>query len=168
MNIIKHLLIFFFIIGGAKNVTAQNILLNAVTQNSGIVKINSVVFFEIVVSNTSATKALPAYKLRPQISFPTSLISIPDTGHILPKGWAITSNSNGVMWLTNGTDEIPNNESRTILIALKGEKIGGASSILVNLGFSNGIAPGSATGSATVGDNNADNSSTSSITVVKK
>jgi len=142
-------------------------MINVLTQSSGVVKKEASIFFEVTINNTSATIAVPAYKLRPQVSFPATLADVPATGHVLPKGWAITSNSNGVLLLTNGTDIIPANGSRTILIAVKGKAAGGPSSIMANLGFSNGQKPGTVVGSALPGDNMADNASTSSIRVVK-
>ena len=151
----------------ATDLYSQNVMINVVTQNSGVVKKDEIVFFEIAINNTSPTKTIPAYKLRPQISFPTTIVDIPPVGHVLPTGWEIISISNGVVSLTNGTDIIPQNERRTILISIRGKVIGGPSTILGNLSFSNGVAPGSASGSSPVGDNNADNVSTSSVRVVK-
>lgn len=167
MKIFKHSTLIIIIFFLSKNAISQNVAINVITQNSGVVKKGKLVFFEIVINNTSATKEVPKYKLRPQISFPSSLVSIPETGHVLPKGWAIISNANGVVTLSNGTDNIGANDSRKILISVKGKEIGGSSTISANLLFSNGIEPGSKTGISTVGDNLTDNISTSSIMVVK-
>lgn len=166
----KNLLPLFlsvFLFSFSENVFSQNVMVNVLTHNSGIVKKNSNIFFEIKIFNTSATRQIPAYTIRPQISFPSTLVAIADTGHILPKGWGILSNKNGVVTLSNGTDIIPENENRTILISLQGKSIGGPSTIIGNLFFSNGVAPGSMAGSSLKGDNTADNSSTSSIKVIK-
>ncbi len=166
----KHLLLIaflFFSLLSPTRLYSQNVMINVLTQNSGVVKRDETVFFEITINNTSPTSSVPAYKLRPQISFPTTVVEVPNTGHILPKGWAITSNRNGVILLTNGTDVIPENERRIILIAIRGKATGGPSSIAGNLTFSNGIAPGAAVGSALAGDNIADNASTSTVRVVK-
>jgi hypothetical protein len=160
-------LLFLFLAFTSKNAAAQDVLLNILTQNSGVINKNGTAFLEITVCNTSSVIAVPVYKLRPQISFPSQLVSIPDTGHILPAGWAITRNTGSVVFLSNGTDQLPVNECRTILIAMKGKGIGGPSTISGNLTFSNGIAPGAAAGSATTGDNPADNASTSTIKVYK-
>jgi len=146
---------------------SQNVMINVLTQNSGIVKKDETIFFEVSISNTSSISQIPPYKLRPQISFPNTLVAIPDTGHILPKGWAILSNSIGVVVLTNGSDIIGENENRTILIALKGKAVGGPSTVMGSLTFSNGIAPGMQTGSSLKGDNIADNSSTSSVIIIE-
>lgn len=151
----------------SKTAISQNVLLNVLTQNSGIVHKNGIVYLEATVCNTSATIPVPVYKLRPQFSFPSELVSISDTGHILPAGWTITFNKGSVIRLSNATDQIPRNECRTILIALKGKAVGGPSTISGNLTFSNGIAPGSEQGIAIPGDNPADNVSTSTIKVFK-
>jgi len=142
-------------------------MINVLTQNLGIVKKGKIIFFEIKISNTSATASIPPYKLRPQISFPNTLVDVETTGHILPKGWAVTSNKNGVILLTNGTDVMAENENRTILIAIKGKSKGGPSSITGNLTFGNGIAPGIAVGAPLAGDNIADNVSSSTVKVIK-
>ncbi len=148
------------------NAFSQNVLLNVLTQNSGIVSKNKLVFLEVSISNTSASKTVPAYKLRPQISFPANLVSIPDEGHTLPTGWKIISNKNAVVILSNGTDMIPENASRTILIAMRAKDVGGPSTISGNLTFSDGKAPGLIVGTATIGDNVADNASTTTIKVL--
>ena len=167
MKVFKLFLIFFVFTCTSKNADAQNVLLNILTQNSGIVNKNGTVFLEVSVCNTSATTAVPEYKLRPQLSFPAELVSLPDTGHILPPGWTITSNTGAVIRLSNGDDQIPPTGCRTILILMKGKNIGGRSTISGNMTFSSGIAPGSVSGSATAGDNPADNASTSTIQVIK-
>ncbi|MFT3981991.1 MAG: hypothetical protein QM687_16105 [Ferruginibacter sp.] len=165
----KHLLrsaLLFIAILSAQHLIAQNVMINVLTQNSGIVKKNEIIFFEVTISNTSATTSVPAYKLKPQISFPGNIVIVPTSGHKLPSGWTILSNNNGVVVLSNGTDIIPENQSRTILISVKGTNAGGPSSIVANLGFSNGTAPGNAAGSTTAGDNIADNASSSTIKVI--
>jgi len=165
-NLLQFVFILFTVLS-ATNLFSQNVMINVLTKNSGEVKKGEVIFFEITINNTSPIASIPPYKIRPQISFPTTLVDVPKTGHILPKGWAITSNNNGVIILTNGTDVIPENENRTILIAIKGKETGGPSSIMGNLTFSNGMAPGAVVGTSLAGDNIADNASTSTVRVVK-
>lgn len=167
MKIFKHSFLSFLIIIFSKNVFAQNVLLNVLTLNSGVVSKNKFVFLEVSITNTSAAISVPLYKLKPQISFPANLVSIADTGHILPNGWKIISNKNAVVTLTNGEDEIPTNTTRTILIAMKAKEVGGPLTISGNLYFSNGIAPGNVAGVSTIGDNKGDNVSSSSIKVVQ-
>lgn len=151
----------------SQNVASQDVLMNILTQNSGLINIDGKVFLEITVCNKSATTAIPVYKLRPQISFPAEIVSIPDTGHVLPAGWTMTFNKDAVIRLSNGTDEIPLHACRTILIAARGKSVGGPSTISGTLTFSNGMAPGTAAGASTPGDNPADNVSTTSIKVTR-
>lgn len=151
----------------ARDAASQNVLINVLTQKSGIASIGGIIYLEVTICNTSATVSVPAYKLRPQISVPSSLIGLPEAGHILPNGWSIISNANGVIRLSNGTDMIAANDCRTILIAMQGNSPGGPSTISGNLMFSNGVAPGSASGAATPGDNAADNISTSTCKILR-
>ncbi len=160
------LIILFFTVAFGMSAGAQNVSINILTQNSGQVNLNGTVFLEVTISNTSATTAVPVYKLRPQISVPAANVLIPATGHILPSGWTITFNSGSVVRLSNGTDQVPPTTSRTILIAMQGIAVGPSGTVSGNLLFSNGVAPGSASGGATVGDNSADNSSTSTVEVL--
>lgn len=159
------LVAFLFLL--SENIFSQNVMLNVLTRSDGIVKKNSVIFFEVTISNTSPTKSITSYRLRPQLSFPNNLVNIPDRDHVLPKGWIILSNKEGVVVLSNGTDEMLGNENRTILIAVKGKVAGGPSVILGNLGFSNGISPGSVSAPSLVGDSPVDNISSSTIKVIK-
>ena len=167
MNSLKILLLILAATLAYKNAVSQNVSMNILTQNSGMISKVETRFVEVTVCNTSSTIAVPVYKLRPQISVPISIIHIPDTGHILPKGWKFISITDGVIRLSNGTDQIPINDCRTILIAVKGIAIGGPLTISGNMLFSNGLAPGSASGSATTSDNSADNASTSTCEVTK-
>jgi hypothetical protein len=144
---------------------AQNVSINILTLNSGLVAVGSTVFVQIDITNTDGTLSVPAYKIRPFLSTPIALVSIPASGHTLPSGWTITSNTNGVIRFSNGADVIPPNTSRTLLIALKGTILGGPSTVSGSLLFSNGISPGTTSGPALSGDNTADNTSTSTVEV---
>ncbi len=143
-----------------------NASLNILTQNSGQVIQGGTVDIEVTVGNTGPTGAIGAYKVRAQISVPIAIANIlpnaQQTG--LPSGWTITVNNGGAITICNGTDVIPVGASRTILIKVQGNNIGGPSTVNGNLLFSNGTScniPGSLSG-----DNIADNSSTSSIEVI--
>ena len=144
---------------------AQNVSINVLTLNSGYVNIGGTVFVQITIANTSTITSVPSYKLRPQLSVPVSIVSIPATGHVLPAGWSIITNASGVIRVSNGTDQIPPSTSRDILIAIQGNTIGGPQTVSGNLLFSNGVAPGSASGPATAGDVPGDNSSSSTVQV---
>lgn len=166
MKIFRQTLLAIAVLLTSLKGISQNIMINVLSQNSGEVKKGETIFFEVTIYNTSPTKSLPKYKLRPQISFPAALVTIPQNGHVLPKGWKINSIKNGVLILSNGTDIIPENASRTILIAMKGIGIGGPSAIIGHIFFSNGIEPGILNGIATKEDNIADNSSISTIRIL--
>jgi hypothetical protein len=142
----------------------QNISVNALTQNSGVVNQGGSVFFEVTVCNTSSTVTAPTNKIRIQISAPSAICVVPATGHSLPTGWSIVSNTGSVIRVCNGTDAIPTNGCRTVLIALQGTSVGGPSTVQAQLQFTNGTSC-STNGGGTAGDNTADNSSTSTLTV---
>jgi hypothetical protein len=170
MKLIKSLLLCFAVVFSIRGATAQNCSINLLTLNSGIVNQNGTVFLQVDIGNTDASLSVPSYKLRPQISVP-AIVTIPTSGHQLPSGWAITTTvgtttTGNTIRLTNGTDNIPPQTTRTILIALQGVTIGGPSTISGNLLFSNGVAPGSASGTSLPGDNTADNTSTSTVEVI--
>lgn len=144
---------------------SQNVMINVLTQNNGIVKKNEKVFVEVTINNTSHTQTVPHYKIKTQISFPSELVEIADTGHVLPKNWVILSNKKGNIILSNATDLLPELSSRSILIAVKGIHVGGPSSIRANLQFSNGVATGNESGTPTANDLNGDNNASTSIKV---
>lgn len=147
---------------------AQNVIINLLTHQAGMVGRGELLALEITINNSSATDTVPAFKLRPQVSVPVKLVAVADTGHVLPPGWSIIHNREGVVRFSNGTDRLAPFEARTILLMMRGVDVGGPSTISGNLLFSNGLAPGSASGTATPGDNPADNSSTTTCQVVSR
>lgn len=149
-----------------KNVTAQNALINILTKNAGVVKKGHTLFLEVTINNTDPVNHIGIYKIRAQISVPIAIVNIATEGHSLPTGWTISSNNGAVINLSNGKDMIAANDSRTILIALKGTKVGGPSTITGQLSFSDGTAPGTATGTLK-GDLPADNFSTTTCKVIQ-
>ena len=149
-----------------KPVIAQNVTLNILTQNSGLVKKGETVYLDVSINNMSSTDSVPAYKLKPKISVPSN-VSIEETGHNLPHGWTITSNSGADITLSNGKDRIPALARRTILILLKAKNAGGPSTISGQMLFSNGIAPGLIPGASTSGDSASDNISTTTCKTIK-
>lgn len=146
--------------------TAQNVLINILTKNSGIVQKGQNIFIEVTINNTDPSSFVGIYKLKAQISVPKSIVSIKPSGHNLPTGWEIISYSDSTIILSNGKDMIAANDARTLLIAIKGNKIGGPLSVSGQLSFSNGSNPGTEPGSLK-GDNPADNFATSSCRVKK-
>ena len=158
-------IIFSFMVSFAViRAAGQNVLINVLTQNSGIVKKGKTVFLEVTIDNTDPNAYVGIYKIQAKISVPSALVSIAATGHVLPTGWKITSNNGSAISLSNCKDMIASNDARTILIALQGNNIGGPSTISGQLTFSNGESPGTAPGSL-ANDNPADNASTTTIKV---
>jgi hypothetical protein len=148
------------------NAQSQNVSMNVLTQNGGIVRKGKNVFFEVTINNTSSSSNVGIYKLKAQISVPDSIVSIQQTGHNLPTGWEIISNTQNTITISNGKDLIAPNDSRTLLISIRGDNTGGPKTLTGQLTFSNGVSPGSAPGSL-AGDNPADNYSTSTCKVIK-
>lgn len=165
MKLLKLITLLIVCIFIHSNCFSQNILMNILTHNSGVVRKTETVLVEVTICNTDASDSVPMYKLKPQISVPAEIARIASSGHTLPAGWTIIGNDGSTIRFSNGTDELRSAECRTIFIAVTGKKTGGASTISGSLSFSNGIAPGSAPGGPTRGDNPADNNSTSTCKV---
>ncbi len=167
MKLHKVTLLIIICFFSIKKAESQNAMLNILTQNSGIVIKGKTIFLEITINNTDPTSNIGVYKLRPQISVPSEIVSIDSTGHVLPTGWVILNNNGSSFSLSNGKDIIAAGDARTILIAIRGMKIGGSSTLAGQLNFSNGVYPGTDPGTLQ-GDNPADNSSTSTVKVILK
>ncbi len=165
MKLKSILIVFAAVLFFCKDLQAQNVSINLLTQNAGLVAVGGTVFLEVTINNTDNTLSVPSYKLRPQISVPSAICRIATTGHILPPGWIINTNTGAVIRLSNGTDNVPPITARTLLIALEGLALGGPSTISGNMFFSNGVAPGSASGPSLPGDLTADNTSTTTLEV---
>lgn len=166
MKVLKLVILFFAITFFYTKAVAQNVSINVLTQKSGIVRTGDTVMFEVTINNTDASVLVGAYRLKAQISTDDSVVSIETTGHNLPTGWEIISNTGNTITLSNGKDLIATNDSRTLLIAIKGKNIGGPVTISGQLTFSNGVSPGTDPGSLK-GDDPADNYSTSSCKVIQ-
>ncbi len=166
MKLFKSIILLLAVAFSFLGAGAQNVSLNVLTQNSGQVNLGGTVFVEITLANTSSTVSVPVNKVRPQISVPTSIVSIPVSGHQLPAGWSIISNASGVIRLCNGSDAIPPNTARTALIAIQGNVLGGPLTISGNTTFANGTNCATS-GAATSGDATGDNTSTSTVEVVQ-
>jgi large repetitive protein len=162
MKLFRLFVLSFLIVFTALKSNGQNIAINVLTQNSGVVSQGSTVFLEVTVSNTGTTAA-PVNKIRPTISVPTS-VTVPASGHVLPSGWSIVTNTGSTIRICNGTDAIPASTSRTILIAIQGVTVSASQTIAGALNFSNGNCTG-ANGAATSGDSPSDNNSQSTVTV---
>ncbi len=150
-----------------QNGFAQNVGMNILSADGGTVKKGKQIYIEVSICNSSTTTTVEGYRLKPQLSVPLSALSVSDSGHILPPGWAVVFNRDGVIRLSNGTDRIGPNTCRTLMISLSATKTSSREIISGNLLFSNGIAPGLASGPATNGDLPADNSSTTACTIIQ-
>jgi hypothetical protein len=84
MKIFKSIILFLAVAFTFMSAGAQNVSLNVLTQNAGQVNLGGTVFVEITLANTSSSVSVPVTKVRPQISVPVSIVSIPATGHVLP------------------------------------------------------------------------------------
>ncbi len=173
MKLIKSTILLLVCVFTVLNTIGQaNASLNILTLNSGQVIQGQTVDIQVTIGATAGTGGqqgpIGVNKVRAQISTPVSLVSllpiVQQTG--LPPGWTITvlNTVTGSITICNGTDIIPINQQRVILIKVQGNNVGGPSTINGNLLFSNGIACGS-TGTL-AGDNTADNSSQSSVQVI--
>ena len=166
LKLVKSLFVLFISVITSEQVASQNVLINVLTQQSGIVRKGKTIFLEATINNTDAALHVDVYKLKVQVSVPSDLVTIASEGHSLPTGWTIISNDGATIQLSNGKDMIAATDARTLLIALQGKKTGGPSTVSGQLSFSDGKAPGTALGTLT-GENPADNRSTSTIQVKK-
>lgn len=166
MKLLKQIIFLLAGIIVYTDAASQNTLINILTRNSGIVRKGEVVFLEVTINNTDPVTHVGVYKIKAQISVPETIVSIADSGHVLPSGWTILSNNGSSITLSNGKDMIASNDARTLLIAVRGHKIGGPSTVAGQLSFSNGFTPGNAPGTLN-GDLPADNYSTSTCKVIK-
>jgi hypothetical protein len=154
MKLLRIFVLFLVATFVYKGATAQDVSINLLAQSGGVVTVGTQIFVQVDVTNNSATGTVVANKVRPAISVP-SIASIPTTGHVLPAGWTIFSNTAGVIRVTNTTDPIPAGVTRTLLIAIQGATVGGGS-IIGNLTF---------VGPAPTGDIGANNTSSTGLTV---
>jgi large repetitive protein len=155
-----------------KNVTAQtqlstNASLNILSANAGIVSQGAMLDLSVSVTNTGANPIL-ANRVRVQISIPSSialpLLTASQTS--LFTNWVVTSNNQttGVITICNNTDVIPAGATRTSIIKISANALGGPLTISAGLAF--GTAA-SCTGFGSLpGDITGDNSSTTTMTVV--
>ncbi len=162
MKLIKLFAVFITSLVMISDAAAQaDPYINILSGNGGQVNLGGNTFIEVTVGNAGPVDDIPAGKIIAQISVPGALVSIPTTGHILPSGWTIVSNSGTSIQICNSGDLIPLFEERTILINVRGDNIGGPSTIIGQLSFVTNCS----TPSSINGDDNSNNSSTTSIQV---
>lgn len=161
-------LLFFFLLQliSFRSISQSNASINILTQNSGIVFNGGVGYVQVDIGNNGPASPIGVNKVRAQISVPSIAQVLPNIEQDgLPAGWIILTNNGSVIQICNGTDIIPVNAARTILIKVKGITLGGPSTVVGVLSF--GPGTGVCTGPGSLpGDVTADNTSTSSITVI--
>src|ERR1051326_8610078 len=168
MKLIRLLLLFMVGSFAGFNAAGQaNASINILTQNSGQVSVGGTVFIQVDVGNTGPTSNIGVNKVRAQISIPIAIAHALPTAQQtgLPPGWTVVTNTGGGITVCNGSDVIPVNGVRTVLIAVQGDALGGPSTVTGVLSF--GPGTGVCTGPGSLpGDITADNTSTSSIQVI--
>ncbi len=138
----------------------QNVMIGITAKNEGMVKLGDEIMVEITIHNASSRygSVLP-FRLKPQFNVDVKNLKFGDNGHQLPTGWSIVGNEEGDLRLSNGTDSIPPNASRSIRLKIKAVKTSTGNKVLANLFFANGRPPGNLPGPSLEGDLSADNSS---------
>ena len=167
MKIIKIFLFFFlaFFFIKTNGFSQANPSIAVMPLNAGLVSLGGTLELQITIGNTGISN-IPVFKLRPVITVPaivTILPNIQQTG--LPAGWSIVTNIGSQIRICNGTDVIGGSSSRTIFIKVQAVAIGGPSTFLGQINFSNGVNCAVA-GPAVSGNNSADDLSSSTLQVV--
>jgi hypothetical protein len=166
----NKLLLFFITLFFLKSVSAQqlstNASLNILTANAGVVRQGSILDLSISVTNTGSNPIL-ANRVRVQISIPSTIALPLVTGSqtSLFTNWVVTSNNQttGVITICNNTDVIPAGATRTSIIKISANTVGGPFTISSGLAF--GTAA-SCTGFGSLpGDITGDNTSTTTMVV---
>lgn len=166
MKHFKIIILFFAIAFSFLGAGAQDISLNVQTAGVGTVPIGGNVLVEMQINNLDASVDLATYRIRPRLTVPAS-VTIAASGHILPTGFTIISQTSQIITLSNGTNGLPANSSVSAFInVVGGPAISPAQTVQGNLLFSNGVAPGSVNAAATPGDVGANNSSTTTVEVI--
>ncbi len=172
MKIIKYLMLIcigaFFVasnaLGQVANPTIQVIgagLTNPA--NSGEVPLNATLDLLITVGNTG-TASIGANRIRPRITLPNIVELLPDAQQTLPAGWSIVSSTTQTINICNGTDIIPVNGNRSIIIKVRGISLGVGQNFTGQL-FFGGTGSCTTSGSAQ-NSNTTDDFGQSALTVV--
>lgn len=172
MKLLKLFLLCLVTVFINKTVEAQipqlptNANINIVTANAGVVIQGSIIDLSVSVTNTGANP-IQANRVRPSISIPIAIAAAAANGLQagLPAGWIIVANTGNVITICNGTDVIPAGVTRTAIIKIIANNLGGPSTIGSTLQFGPGTAVCSGLGTLN-GDAPADNISQTSITVI--
>ena len=173
MKIIKYLMLIcigaFFVaysaVGQVANPTIQVIGLGTTNPtNSGEVAIGATLDLLVTIGNTGAA-SITANRVRPRITLPPIVELLPDAQQSLPAGWSIIGTSTTqIINICNGTDIIPVNGVRNIIIKVKGVSLGSVQTFSGQL-FFGGTGSCTTTGPAQNSTTN-DDFATSSLTVI--
>jgi large repetitive protein len=170
----KYLKIFLLLLVTGfvfKNVTAQtqgstNASLNILSANAGVVNQGGILDLSVSVTNTGANPIL-ANRVRVQISIPSAIALPLVTGSqtSLFTNWVVTSNNQttGVITICNNTDVIPAGATRTSIIKISANTVGGPLTISAGLAF--GTAASCTAFGSLPGDVTGDNTSTTTMVV---
>jgi len=159
-------LLFLLVVSGQKAWSQANASINLLTQNAGVVTQGGEVYIQVDVANSGPVSSIGVNKVRAQISVPPIVQIVANAQQNgLPTGWTILTNTGTAIMVCNGTNVIPVNQVRTVLIKVRGVTLSGPLTVAGVLSF--GPGTGVCTGpGALPGDITADNTSTSSISVV--
>jgi hypothetical protein len=146
MKLYKHILFTTVFLISEKVLFAQNVMINILTQNAGLVKKGEKLFVEASITNTNSKENVGIYKVKVQINVPSKIVSLDSVGHLLPRGWKIINSDNYSITISNGMDIIAATDNRTLLISLKADEVGGPLPITGLLSFSDGNYPGTGYG----------------------
>ena len=173
MKIIKYLMLIcigaFFVaysaVGQVANPTIQVIGLGTTNPtNSGEVAIGATLDLLVTIGNTGAA-SITANRVRPRITLPPIVELLPDAQQSLPAGWSIIGTSTTqIINICNGTDIIPVNGVRNIIIKVKGVSLGSVQTFSGQL-FFGGTGSCTTTGPAQ-NSTTTDDFATSSLTVI--
>lgn len=165
---------YLFIIGFfclSVSAISQDISINILQQPASMFPNSPGTIQVDICNNDPGNVLLPAYKIRPLISVPSSLITIVGgagavTG--LPAGWSICSNDGTNIRLSNGSNATlaPGNCVTFFINVTSGGTEGGPLTITGTLAFAGGTSGTACTnGAQTVGNLTANDNSTTSVTV---
>ncbi len=161
---IGDLFLAFNAVGQVANPTIQVIGLGTSNPtNSGEVLLNATLDLLITVGNTG-TASITANRVRPRITLPNIVELLPNAQQILPTGWSIVSSTTQTINICNGTDIIPVNGNRSIIIKVRGISLGVGQNFTGQL-FFGGTGSCTTSGSAQNSNTN-DDFAASAITVV--
>jgi Secretion system C-terminal sorting domain len=156
-NKFKFLLLSAALLSAATGTVAQNVSLNMIVLNAGVVPVSGNGTLQATINATPGTggqtNAVAAGKINLQISVPSTLL-ISTTQNNIPAGWTIRNNNGSVINLCNNASTVAVNTAVNILLDLEGvSSTTGNPTISGQLSFrTNCTAPGSL-----AGDNPSDN-----------